>query len=223
MFLISRRICCSSWWPVWATQAQHHQIWLVLKTLRSGHPKTLAGNSKMLTPIAWYGEINRTVLQKWWQQKETSGPQRCGRARFIQHSCGLRGGSPQSLSTRSLFWAAFLQYRFPCLDFFCPSSRPPSLSRSRQCSCLRSWVNKVTKAKLRSSTWSRASRAASKDTRLVVATRWQEGWYGVSKAAVRHVAATSASRGWGAVSLVTTLTSTGESSGIDSCVWKFDR
>lgn len=56
--------------------------------------------------------------------------------------------------------------------------------------------------KLKSNAWSKASRAASKNIRDVVATRLQEGWYGVSKAALRHVAASSTG-GWGRdVSLV---------------------
>ena len=66
----------------------------------------------------------------------------------------------------------------------------------------------MTKRKLISNAWSTASRAASKDIRHVVATRLQEGWYGGSKAAVRHIAASSAGcRGGGArvVSLAKTL------------------
>ena len=45
--------------------------------------------------------------------------------------------------------------------------------------------------KLISNAWSRVSRAASKDIRYIVAITLQEGWYGASKAAVRHVAASS--------------------------------
>ena len=97
----------------------------------------------------------------------------------------------QSLSPRSVFWVAFIQYRLPSLVFPEQAARPSPFP-SRQCSCLRSWVNKMTKTKLISNAWSTASRAASKGIRHVVAARLQEGWHGTSKAAVRHAAASSA-------------------------------
>ena len=50
--------------------------------------------------------------------------------------------------------------------------------------------------KLISNAWSTAGRAASKDIRHVVATRLQ-GWYGVCKAEVRHIVASSAGGGGG--------------------------
>ena len=121
----------------------------------------------------------------------------------------------QSLSTRPLFWVAFIQYRLLGL-VFPPCKQPgpgPTPSPGRQSTCLRSWVNKITKAKLISNAWSMASRATSKDIRHIVATRLQERWYGVSKTAVRHIAASSAlSAGWGCacvVSVIKTLTSGG--------------
>lgn len=54
----------------------------------------------------------------------------------------------------------------------------------------------MAKVKPINNAWSTVSRAASKDIRHVVATRLQEGWYGVSKAALRHVAASSTGGGW---------------------------
>lgn len=83
---------------------------------------------------------------------------------------------------------------------FSHASNLAPTSLSRQCSYLRSWVNKITKMKLKSNAWSKASRAASKDIRHSVAIRRQEGWYGASRAAVRHIAALT-------ISLVKTLTS----------------
>ena len=82
------------------------------------------------------------LLQKPWQQKETGSTPRCGIAGFIQHQWRLRGVASRVCSTRSLFWVAFIQYRLPSLV---PPPPTPPPSPSRWCSCLRSWVSKITK------------------------------------------------------------------------------
>ena len=52
---------------------------------------------------------------------------RCGIARFIQHWCRPRGIAAR-LSTRSLFWAGFMQHRLPGLKVFpCGGSPSPPL------------------------------------------------------------------------------------------------
>ena len=72
----------------------------------------------------------------------------------------------QSLSTRSLFWVTFIQYRLPSLKVF-PRKQPlpsPFLAQTE-----------FLPKKLISNAWSTISRAASKDIRHVVAGRLQEG------------------------------------------------
>ena len=102
----------------------------------------------------------------------------------------------QSLSTRSLFPVAFIQYRLLGLVFPVQAAQPSPFQE--QTAFLPKTLSKrLQKTKLISNVWSTASRAASKDIRHVGATRLQEGWYRVSKAAVRHIAASSASGGGG--------------------------
>ena len=85
----------------------------------------------------------------------------------------------------------------PVLRFFPSVQAVPVFPHARQSSCLRKGANKTTKAKLTSSAWCRVSRAAGKDIRYIVATRLQEGWYVVSKAADRQVVASSGRGGVG--------------------------
>lgn len=94
--------------------------------------------------------------QKPWQRKETNSTRRYGKARFIQHRCGLRG-------VTSRVWAPGLcsqKLLYSTGSYFSHVSSPKLLpSRSRGCSCLKNWASKVTEAKLINNAWSNIGRS----------------------------------------------------------------